>query len=148
MVTLSVDATAASTSTSAATVFTSVAAASTSKLGFLPDSDVRAAEATWAIHVISTKASFRAREGISKIFKMMFTDSHIVSEKQLSRTKTAYLGLAPYFHRKLTNYLRFAMHIVMCFDKSLNRISKLLHMDLAVRFWDENKNEISSRSLA
>ncbi|KAJ8892776.1 hypothetical protein PR048_005357 [Dryococelus australis] len=113
--------------TSAAAVSTSVAAAYTSKLGFLPNSDVRAAEVTWVIQVISTKAN-----------------SRIAFEMQLSRTKTAYrafFGLAPYFHHMLTNDLKFAMHIVMCFDESLNRISKLLQMDLAIHFWDENKNE-------
>ncbi|KAJ8883475.1 hypothetical protein PR048_015319 [Dryococelus australis] len=131
MVTSSVDATAAS-STSAAAVSTSVAAASTFKLGFLPYSYVRTAEVTLVINVISTKVSFRAQEGIRKIFKKVFTDSHIVLEMQLSWTKTAYIAcfeLTSYFHHKLI----------------LNRISKLLQMDLAVRFWGENKNEVSSR---
>ncbi|KAJ8879966.1 hypothetical protein PR048_020587 [Dryococelus australis] len=128
---LSVNPTAASTSTSATTVSScatavstsaaalsvSVAAASTSKLGFVPYSDVGAAEFTWVIHVISTKASFRAQEVVSKILKKMFTNNRVASEMQL----------------------------IMCIDESLNRILKLLRMDLAIRYWDENKNEVSSR---
>lgn len=33
----------------------------------------------------------------------------------------------------------------MCFDESFNRISKLQQMDLAVRFWNEENNEVSTR---
>lgn len=135
-------------STSAVEVSTPAVATSVSKLGFLPMSDVTAAELLWVIHVICTKESFSAQEGISNIFKKMFKDSRIAAEMKLSRTKTAYLacfGLAPYFQHKLADVLKFSKHVVVCFDESFNRISKLLQMDLAVRFWDEKKNEVSTR---
>lgn len=65
--------------------------------------NVTKAEILWALHCVQSKQSFRAQEGISKLFAKMFTDSTIASKIQLSRTKVGYLitfGLAPLFEKK------------------------------------------------
>lgn len=118
------------------------------KIHFQGDSNVRRAEILWALHVVMKKDSFNSQQGISNLFAKMFPDSSIAQEMQLSSTKAAYLvtyGLAPYYFHKLTDEIQSAKHIVVCFDESFNRVAKLQQMDIAVRIWDVNKNQVMTR---
>lgn len=110
--------------------------------------DVTRAEILWALHCVKSKQSFRAQEGISKLFAEMFKDSKIASNTQLSRTKIGYLitfGLAPLFERILKEELNDVDFFVACFDESMNRIEKKEQLDIAVRFWDKAKSEVVTR---
>ena len=59
------------------------------------------------------------------LFQSMFTDSNIVSQVTLGKTKVAYFithELAPYFHNELKNSISECCYLVACFDESLNDV--------------------------
>ena len=115
---------------------------------FKSDEDTLKAEIRWVLHTVKTHQSFRAQTGISELFKCMFPDSDIASGMKLSRTKTAYLvafGLGPLFAAEARADLKKADYFAACFDESLNRDLKKEQMDVAVKLWDVNRNEVSTR---
>ena len=56
-------------------------------------------------------------------------------------------GLAPYFQRQLVNKIQQCEHIVVGFDESLNKVAQRQQMDLNVRFWNNETNEVETRYL-
>jgi hypothetical protein len=54
-------------------------------------------------------------------------------------------GLAPYFHGSLLQSVQKCSSFVLCFDEAMNKISQSGQMDIVIRFWDDNRNEVSSR---
>lgn len=78
----------------------------------------------------------------------MFPDSVIARQMQLRRTKIGYnilYGLGPYFHQLVFKDVSEAEAFVLFFDESLNKYAQQTQMDLAVRFWDKLKEEVTSR---
>lgn len=66
---------------------------------------------------------------------------------ELGRTKISYMiiyGLATYFHQKLKQKINQCDCFVVCFDESLNKYSQKQQMDIAVRFWCADKNEVAT----
>lgn len=66
---------------------------------------------------------------------------------ELGRTKISYMivyGLAIYFHEKLKQRLNHCDCFVICFDESLNKYSQKQQMDIAIRFWCTDKNEVAT----
>ena len=77
----------------------------------------------------------------------MFYDSAIDRQMQLGRTKIGYIlfGLAQYFQQLVFRDVSDAKAFVLFLDESLNKYAQQQQMDLAVRFWDCVKNEVTSR---
>ena len=108
--------------------------------------DVLSAEVLWAIKTLIAHYS-----STDKLFAKMFADSQIAKQFQCGKTKCSYLinfGLAPYFKEKLMKKLHVpGTKYVISFDESLNKVLQKEQMDIIVRFWDKEKNKVSSRYL-
>ena len=113
--------------------------------------DVLSAEVLWAIKTLMAHYSSNSSAGTDKLFAKMFPDSQIAKQFQCGKTKCSYLinfGLAPYFKEKLMKKLQVpGTKYVISFDESLNKVLQKEQMDLIVRFWDKEKNKVSSRYL-
>ena len=113
--------------------------------------DVLSAEVLWAIEILMVHSSSNSSAGTDKLFAKMFPDSQIAKQFQCGKTKCSYLinfGLAPYFKEKLMKKLQVpGTKYVISFDESLNKVLQKEQMDLIVRFWDKEKNKVSSRYL-
>ena len=117
---------------------------------FILNEDVTKAEVIWAINTVMRHSSVRAAADTAALFPLMFPDSDVAKKLQIQRTKLSYLivyGVAPYFEGELLKTCNDASHLVLGFDESLNKISQKGQMDLTVRFWDELKNEVTTRYL-
>gem|GEM_PF-6826146 len=82
-----------------------------------------------------------------QIFSKIFPDSKIASAMQLARTKISYMilyGLATYFHEKVKQRIEHCDCFVVCFDESLNKYSQKQQMDISIRFWCTDKNEVAT----
>lgn len=88
---------------------------------FLVGENVTKAEVIWCQHMVVEHMSFRSAARSISIMKLMCTDSEIVGNMQMEKTKVAYTivyGIAPYFSLILREQLKEAEHIVVGFDES------------------------------
>ncbi|KAG8171120.1 hypothetical protein JTE90_015572 [Oedothorax gibbosus] len=84
------------------------------------------------------------------LLPLLFPDSEIASGVKLHKTKVSYgitYGLAPYFKEQLRETLLQCDMFAVGFDESLNKVSQNQQMDLVVRFWHPDKNEVCTRYL-
>jgi hypothetical protein len=113
----------------------------------LPVNAMRA-EILWALKVVMTHGSLRSCIDINNLFKVMFSDSVIVNNFQLGKTKCGYFinyGIAPFFKDELIKTIKAAPFLSVSFDESMNRVFQEEQMDVVVRFWDEIDCAIKTR---
>lgn len=110
--------------------------------------DVAKATIKWCFHTVLKHLSFRSAAESVPLFASMFPDSAIAKNFKLSKDKVAYTivhGLAPYFLKKLQEILDNCQFIVISFDESLNKVVSKQQMDVAVRYWDREANQVKTR---
>jgi len=115
---------------------------------FVIDSHVVKAEIMWCFKMIQQHMSMRSADGIAQLFSLMFPDSKVNQKFSLARTKASYtinFGLAKYFSNELKQILKTCEVCVVCFDESLNRVVQRGQMDLVVRFYDANVNQVITK---
>ena len=106
------------------------------------------AEIWWCLFTVTSHLSLNSAGKATRIFPKMFHDSAIARQMQLGRTKIGYnilFGLAPYFHQLVFRDVSDAEVFVLFFYVSLNKYAQQQQIDLAVRFWDSVKNEVTRR---
>jgi hypothetical protein len=116
--------------------------------GFVANDQVTRAEIVWALKVVTSHFSMNASRDMKDVFRMMFPDSEIAKKITIGATKMAYMisfGLAPYYHSQLVRSVQKCNRFVICFDEAMNRIAQRGQMDVVIRYWDDGKNEVSSR---
>lgn len=117
---------------------------------FVLKDDVTTAEILWCVETVMTHKSLREAEKDVAVISRMFKDSAVAKKMQLKRDKIGYVllfGIAPYFYQQLLGLLMKATYIVLGFDESLNKVVGRTQMDVNVRFWDEEKEEVITRYL-
>lgn len=115
---------------------------------FLILEQVTEAEITWCMQTVMLHNSLRGASACVPLFTKMFPDSAIASRLQLQRTKMGYVilyGLAPYFHNELLKVCLECNHLVVGFDESLNKVTQKGQMDISVRFWNTETNQVCFR---
>lgn len=111
------------------------------------DEAVRA-EILWLFKVVSSHFSIRSCDDTSLLFQNMFPDSEIAKVFSLSRTKAAYVlnfGLSPYIFHTLECEIANSHHFSVSFDESINDGNQTKQMDLIIRYWSQEKNEVCDR---
>ncbi|XP_056451964.1 uncharacterized protein LOC130387051 isoform X3 [Gadus chalcogrammus] len=97
------------------------------------------AEVIWILKSISDHHSYSSNEGISEIFKAMFSDSEIAATFTSGKNKTSYItkfGLAPFITKELVKEVNEASGgFVVMFDESLNKTTKTKPLDIHLRYW-------------
>ena len=76
----------------------------------------------------------------------MFPDSRIASQFSCGEKKYAYLicfGLAPHFKQLLKDVKKEEAYVLM-FDESLNSVCQSKQMDIHIRSWNQDKEEVES----
>lgn len=109
--------------------------------------DVTRAEILWCLQTVENHASISSAGKQSSLFPLMFPDSRIASSLCLARTKLSYgivFGLAPYFNRKVLDAVCNCGPFVVSFDESLNKMTQTQQMDIALRFWNNNSNQVET----
>ncbi|XP_048512809.1 uncharacterized protein LOC125501482 [Athalia rosae] len=117
---------------------------------YLVNDSATKAEILWCLHSVMRHSSLRDIESGLSMAKVIFPDSEIVKKVKLSKSKASYLivyGLGRYFQDQLESLVKKCDILVVGFDESLNKISEKEQMDIAIRFWDVEKNEVSTRYL-
>ena len=110
--------------------------------------DKRKAEIMWPLKCVVCDWSINSAEKISDLFKVMFSDSQIASEFQMSRTKLSYLinfGIDQHLRQLLVDKINCCSFFTMSYDESLNIVTQTSQMDLVVRFWNTTENQVSVR---
>jgi hypothetical protein len=116
--------------------------------GYVLNDQVTKAEALWAMKSVMSHFSFNSSDHLKEVFETMFPDSAIAKKLTIGSTKLSYCvtyGLAPYFHGNLLRSVQKCSSFVLCFDEAMNKISQSGQMDVVIRFWDDNRNEVASR---
>ena len=106
------------------------------------------AEIRWALKVVMMHASYRSCLDLNQLFEVMFSDSDIAKEFQMSKTKVSYViifGLADYFYNSLTTLVKKSPFYSLHFDESLNKVLSKEQMDLQIRFYNDTVGEVSTR---
>ena len=92
--------------------------------------------------------SCSSNKNIGALFKRLFPDSPKAAQFSCDKTKSAYLikyCLAPYFKNELVSKLADDNCLfTLSFDESFNKVLQKEQVDLLVRFWDKQKNEVVS----
>jgi hypothetical protein len=117
---------------------------------YLVSSQVSRAEIIWCLQCVYTYRSNRSAAKDINVLKYMFPENEVLSKMQLERTKIGYLivfGIAPFFRSQLLDEVKASSNLVISFDESLNKISQSQQMDLVVRFWSNQNNEVTTRYL-
>lgn len=117
---------------------------------YMLNQEVQNAEILWALKCVYSHYSFNSCSEIGKLFARMFPDSETAKQFACGEKKMSYIcrfGIAPYFERLLFKYLEKLEHVVLLFDESLNKTLQMKQMDIYVRFWHINLNEVHTRYL-
>lgn len=115
---------------------------------FVFNDNITKAEIFWCLQTIITHKSMRSAAKDVEIFKVMFSDSEIANKMQLQRTKIAYsilYGLAPFFKDQLMSKITTCTYFAVGFDESLNKVTQKTQMDINIRFWDKENNQVCTR---
>lgn len=139
-----------SSSVSTSTPTTCLEKKSSGLKSFLINDSVTKAEILWTVETVMTHTSLRTAGRDVLLFKTIFPDSNIAQKMQLQRDKVGYLlayGIAPFFQKELSEKLNKCDFLVVGFDESLNKVAQKQQMDINVRFWDEEKGQVSTRYL-
>ena len=116
--------------------------------GSITKENVVRAEIIWALEILNCSYSLNSCAKKVKLFSVMFQDSNVAQNFQMTSTKASYVtyyGLAPYFNEMLLDELKKASYIVPCFDESYNGVIKKGQMDVLVRYWDVRLNKVNTR---
>ena len=54
-------------------------------------------------------------------------------------------GLAPYFKETLEHDIQKCPAYVVCFDEALNKISRRGQLDIVIRYWSTDANQVATR---
>lgn len=112
---------------------------------------ITAAEIMWALRVVHANESFNSCKNDNDIFKKMFFDSKIAKKFAMGPDKCRYVlyyGIAPYFSNTLRSFLINSVnHVVICFDEALNKVIQRSQMDLHVRYYSDQRDEVCTRYL-
>ena len=118
---------------------------------FLAKDAALEAEILWSIKTVVDHYSCNSSEKTNLLFARMFSDSDIAKKFSCGKTKCGYLikfGLAPYFHQIVLSELsdpKLTCLYSVSFDESFNKTIQEEQMDLIVRFWDKERQMVSSR---
>jgi hypothetical protein len=115
---------------------------------YLINDSVSKSEILWALKIVMNHLSFRSCLDIGETFQQMFPDSEIAKKFTLSKTKAAYSivhGRAPFFKETLDQQIRDCQVFVACFDEALNRVAQRGQMDIVIRYWNGNDDQVASR---
>ena len=110
---------------------------------------VTTAEALWALKTTASDYSFASADGTPQLFQKMFPRD-VSANLTMSRTKMSYLisdGLGLFFRQKLCQDIsKSSFGYTIQYDETGNSQSRK-QCDILVRYWSEEKNEISVRFL-
>ena len=85
----------------------------------------------------------------NKLLQRILFDSQVAKQYACGKTKGSYLitfGLAPYFHQRVVNIIKNKECVYsVSFDKSFNEVLQQEQMDLILRVWDDNKQQVVSQ---
>ena len=122
------------------------AIASSTVSNYVSKNEVLKAEIIWTMRTIMKHESYKSNENINNIFQSMFPDSEIARKFTLGERKTSYIcvfGLADHFKSLLIEKIKGPF--VALFDESLNKKMQEKQMDLHVRFWDSELQQVVTR---
>lgn len=122
----------------------------TDRTYFVKD-EVTKTEILMCLLAVHRHQSVRDVSTLVDLLPSLFPDSQIASKVKLQKTKVSYgiiYGLAPFFKEQLREILLQCDMFAVGFDESLNKVSQNQQMDLVVRFWHPDKNEVCTRYLA
>ena len=105
------------------------------------------AEIRWTMKVVLSHHSFRSCLDINDLFSAMFPDSCIAKKFAMSKTKCAYCinyGLAPFYKEKLLSEIKKSPYYTIMFDESLNKILQKDQMDVYIRYWCGESNQVKT----
>lgn len=106
------------------------------------------AEILWCLLSVKKHYSHRGAADAVSLFPIMFEDSETAKKMKLQKTKIGYTivhGLVPFFRRQLQDLLEKTKYLVVGFDESLNKVSQTQQMDISVRYWNVENEEVSTR---
>lgn len=112
---------------------------------YMLEEKVVRAEILWALETVHTHSSFRSAGANVALFREMFPDSQIAAKMEMGRTKAGYIvthGLGPYFSNQVLKSVEHCTELVVAFDETLNKISKRQQLDVGIRFWSAEKNQV------
>lgn len=111
---------------------------------------VSAAEAMWLFKVAENDLSFRDCSSTPKLFQNMFPDSDICKRFTMSKDKASYVlqdGLSPLLSEWLCESVKKCQGcFTLIFDET-STIQNRKQMDLLLRYWDEERNQVVSAYL-
>ena len=137
-----------STSTSTTVSSKSQSSSGSSLQNFVLKDSVTQSEILWCFKLVKSNFSLRSSSDLNELFPKMFPDSLIAQQFALSTDKASYyihFGIAPFVKQKLISLLQPCPFFVLLFDEAFNRISQNEQMDILVRFWHPELNEVQTR---
>ena len=114
----------------------------------LSSAERREAELLWTLKCFRSDMSALSYEGVSELFEVMFSDSQIAKDFQMSQTKMTYIinfAIEPYFLEILISELKSCNYYSVSLHESINDIIQTCQMDVHVRYWNSSKDQICVR---
>ena len=116
----------------------------------LSSAEKREAELLWTLKCFRSDMSALSYEGVSELFEVMFSDSQIAKDFQMSQTKMTYIinfAIEPYFLEILISELKSCNYYSVSLHECINDIIQTCQMDVHVRYWNSSKDQICVRQL-
>ena len=107
--------------------------------------DALKAELIMCLRSVQWHHSLNSHQDMGDTLRKAFSDSLIAKSYQCSYAKASYLinfGLGPFFQQTVKNALLNSPKIVLFFDESFNNITNSKQMDVHVRYWAKENDQV------
>ena len=108
------------------------------------------AETLWAFKVAASGYTYSSCDGTPELFQSMFPGSSVAKDFTMSKSKVSYMisdGLGPYFRQTIANKIATdKIPYTIQFDET-GTVQNMKQCDILIRFWNEEKGEISTMFL-
>ena len=129
---------------------TSTSSASVVEYELSSQDKISNAEVLWSFKLASADYSLRSCDDMPLVWRGMFPDSPIATGLTYSRTKASYIfadGLGPLLAKRICQDLKNGESAFTILFDETGTVQGKKQMDLLLRFWSEQKNEVVTRYL-
>ena len=112
---------------------------------------VTRAEIIWTLTSVYKYISNNTAAYCTDVMKFMFSESLVTQKMQLQSSKLGYsitYGLGPYCNKQVIDKISNCKYFAVSFDESYNKKSQKEQLDIHIRYFNDEKNQVESQYLS
>ena len=118
-----------------------------STLPYVSSDDILEAEIVWCLYLVQCHHSYRSCDPVPSVLNRMFSSCQLIKKFQMKKDKARYLivyGIYPALLQSLQKKINASPWHTVSFDESLNRDQQQCQMDVNIRYWSTEENQVKT----